>query len=211
MNQKVLYTIAILICLIFVAGCSSGPSPASQSQISSSVAPTTTPVELPVTTGTPLTANHTPSSVPSPSPVRTFIPDRTQDPLVGFQDRVLLTLDNLQGAKEGLLLTYQTGDMVRVQQKAEELSLMVRRNSELSDVPTKMDYVRLNYYDYIDQTGQFAKNFKEAADRYLASDKASATSLFQAGIMTADRADISDKRIRTFLSEHVHPVQINQT
>ncbi len=143
--------------------------------------------------------------------MRTIKPDRTQEPLVAFRDSVLLSLDNLQSAKEGLLLTYRTGDMTRVQQKADEFVLMVRRSSELSNVPTKMDFVRLNYYDYVDQTSQFAKNFKEGADRYLASDKASATSFFEAGIMASDRADISEKRIRTFLSEHVLQVQINQT
>lgn len=154
---------------------------------------------------------QTPSPGPTLSPVRTIMPDRTQEPLVAFRDTVLLSLDNLQSAKEGLLLTYRSGDMALVQQKADEFSLMVRRSSELSNVPTKMDFVRLNYYDYIDQTSQFAKNFKDGADRYLASDKASATSYFEAGIMAADRADISEKRIRTFLSEHVIQVQINQS
>nr|WP_319538299.1 hypothetical protein [uncultured Methanospirillum sp.] len=221
MNRNVLYAIVIVISLTFMAGCTSGPSPGSPSPAPSQVPSPVPSVPLVTVTGTqtpaPLMSSsdtrpvQTTSPGPSLSPVRTIMPDRTQEPLVAFRDVVLLSLDNLQSAKEGLLLTYRTGDMARVQQKAEEFSLMVRRSSELSNVPTKMDYVRLNYYDYIDQTGQYAKSFKDGADRYLASDKASATSLFEAGIMAADRADISDKRIRTFLSEHVFQVQINQT
>gem|GEM_PF-1228315 len=221
MNRNVLCAIVIIISLTFMAGCTSGPSPASTSSVPS-LEPSPTPSLAPAT----IIVTETPASVmtssdtrpvqtippePSLSPVRTIKPDRTQEPLVAFRDSVLLSLDNLQSAKEGLLLTYRTGDMTRVQQKADEFVLMVRRSSELSNVPTKMDFVRLNYYDYVDQTSQFAKNFKEGADRYLASDKASATSFFEAGIMASDRADISEKRIRTFLSEHVLQVQINQT
>ncbi|HWQ63978.1 MAG TPA: hypothetical protein VN429_06140 [Methanospirillum sp.] len=222
MTPKVLYCIVILVCLIFLAGCTSEPSPISPASNSSQTpASTLTPVE-PVhvnapETPVPMASSGTipdiknPSPVPSISPVRTVMPDWTQDPLVGFRDSIILSLDNLQSGKEGLILTYRSGDIARVQQKANEYALMVRRNSELSDVPTKMDFVRLNYYDYIDQTEQVAKNFKDGAARYLASDKASATSFFEAGIMASDRADISDKRIRTFLSEHVRQVQINQT
>lgn len=222
MNPKVLYSIVILICLVFMAGCTSESSPALPSSnsfpvVGSIVTPmqpaqvneTDTPVSA--STSSPVQNVSAPSPVPSVSPARTIMPDRTQDPLVGFRDSVILSLDNLQSSKEGLILTYRSGDIARVQQKANEYALMVRRNGELSDVPTKMDYVRLNYYDYIDQAGQVAKNFKDGADRYMASDKASATSFFEAGIMLADRADISDKRIRTFLNEHVRQVQINQT
>ncbi|WP_181391764.1 hypothetical protein [Methanospirillum lacunae] len=221
MTPKVLYSVVILIWMIFVAGCTSQPSSISPSSDSSEVLVSTiipmqpqvniTATPVPMSSPGTLPDNKTPSPVISISPVRTIVPDRTQDPLVGFRDSIILSLDNLQSGKEGLILTYRSGDINRVQQKANEYALMVRRNSELSDVPTKMDFVRLNYYDYIDQTEQVAKNFKEGAARYLSSDKASATSFFEAGIMSADRADISDKRIRTFLREHVRQVQINQT
>lgn len=222
MIPKVLCSIVILICLVFMAGCTSGPSPILPSSNSSPNAGSTiipmqpvqvneTETPVPIATSSPVQDIRATSPMPSISPVRTIMPDRTQDPLVGFRDSVILSLDNLQSAKEGLILTYRSGDISRVQQKANEYVLMVRRNSELSDVPTKMDFVRLNYYNYIDQTEQVAKNFKDGADRYLSSDKASATSFFEAGIMAADRADISDKRIRTFLSEHVRQVQVNQT
>jgi hypothetical protein len=222
MTPKVLYSIVILIGLTFMAGCTSGPSSTTLSSDSSHIpvsnqspmAPVhvnTTETPVPVLSSDTLPAIKTPSPVPSISPIQTIKLDRTQDPLVGFRDSIILSLDNLQSAKEGLILTYRSGDIARVQQKADTYALMVRRNSELSDVPTKMDFVRLNYYNYIDQTEQVARNFKDGAARYLSSDKASATSFFEAGIMAADRADISDKRIRTFLTEHVRQIQINQT
>jgi len=224
MILKELSVIIALLTLVLFAGCTSVPSQTSSSPAFSPVpdAPSQTPepvVNISITGKetpepvqlTDVLDNHSSSPVPLVQPVRTVLPDKTQNPLVAFQDTTLLTLDNLQGAKEGLILTYRTGDILRVQQKAEEYSLMIRRNSELPDTPSKMDYVRLNYYDYIEQLRQFSQSFKEGADRYIASDKASATSFFDAGIMASERADISDKRIRTFLREHVWPVQINQS
>lgn len=88
---------------------------------------------------------------------------------------------------------------------------MIRTNSVIPDIPSKMDYARMNYYEYTDQAGQFAQSFTDGANRWIASDKASANSLFDAAIMASDRADIADKRIRVFLRDHVLTVQQNQT
>lgn len=227
MLPKILPLILILFILVLAAGCSSqtalqtpsSPAPALQVQQTPPLTPvppengTVTPGKN-VVTDQPnrnFTPELTPSPVPSQKPVETLQPVRTQDPLVAFRDKTLLSLNNLQGAKEGILLTYQSGDMVRVKQKAEEYALTIRRNSEITDMPAKMDYVRLTYYEYIDQARQFAQSFRDGADRWIASDKSSANSLYDAGIMASSRADISEKRIRTFFDEHVQPIQINLT
>ena len=217
--------ILLLFILSLVAGCVQNTSPPVPVPT-----PETTPVQIqentpsePVSTvvNAPLAEQITPISpeltLIDPTPLPTSQPDvmvkqtTTPDPTVVFRDRTLLTLDNMQGAKEGVLLMYKEGDIARVKEKADAYALLIRRNSEVSGMPMKMDYVRLNFYEYTDQAGQFAQSFSDGAARWMANDKSSANSLFDAGVMASDRADIADKRIRTFLKEHVQDVQINQT
>ena len=139
-----------------------------------------------------------PVSVNTP-PITTLKPDRT----IVFRDRILFALDEMQAAKEGILLTYRAGDIERVREKSKDLSRIIRENGEISDMPSKMDYARMNYYEYTDQASQFAQSFTDGANRWIASDKASANSLFDAAVMASNRADIADKRIRTFFHDHV--------
>lgn len=130
-------------------------------------------------------------------------PTRKPDPNVIFRDRMVLTLDDMQSAKDGILASYHAGDIARVREKSIEFSKTISNKSIITDMPSKMDYVRMNYYEYIDQAGQFSQSFSDGANRWMASDKASANSLFDAAIMASDRADIADKRIRTFFRDHV--------
>jgi hypothetical protein len=151
-----------------------------------------------------------PPSQPQASNITTP-PAQKPDPSIEFRDKTLLLLDNMQAAKEGILLSYRAGDYDRVREKAKELTELIRKNSIIREIPIKMDYARMNYYEYIDQVGQFAQSCTDGANRWISSDKASANSLFDAAVMASDRADIADKRIRTFFVEHLPPVQTNQS
>lgn len=225
MISKNLLLLIILVSFALIAGCTqtspvtNTSSPLSPSSVATTVVNESSHPETishvtpaPQENQTPITSVPTLGTpLPTPEPTTLPAPVQTQDPDVEFRDRTLLALDNMNSAKEGLLLTYKSGDMDRVKAKAEELTNLIRKNDEVTDMPAKMDYVRLNYYGYIDQVSQFAETFTEGSTRWLASDKSSANSFFDAGIMASDRADISDKRIRKFFDEHVLPVQINLT
>jgi hypothetical protein len=139
---------------------------------------------------------QTPSLAPPPAPTK-------PDPLIVFRDRTILLLDELKAGKEGILAAYKSGDMVKVKDKATEYSLTIRKNAALKDVPLKMDYVKVNYHEYADRAGQFAQSFEEGATMWMTNDKNSANSLFDAGIIASERADIADKRIRVFLQDQV--------
>lgn len=225
MTDKILTLLLLISLCVIMAGCVQSPSDSDQFNINVSSPSTSEPVPQIESSE----ANHTersteelqnqtilvtPSLTPIPTPemttplpTSTITPQKTQDPNVVFMEKTLLSLDDMQAAKEGLILTYQSGDMVRLGAKARELRDLIRQNGVITGMPAKMDYVRLNYYEYTDQASQFSQTFIDGSDRWLASDKSSANSLFDAGIMAASRADIADKRIRTFFKEHVMPVQ----
>jgi hypothetical protein len=169
--------------------------------------PWITPVQS-TTTTVHQTAHPIQTTLPTqiPQPFVTPVPTRTQDPTVTFRDHILLTLDNLQVGKDGILKAHQRGDVVRVRDTAREFEQTLQRKDVLAGMPSKMDYVRVNYYEYADRAGQFAQSFEEGASRWLANDKSSANSFFDAGIIASERADIADKRIRTFLKDHVQEV-----
>ncbi len=225
MFQKIIPLLVILVSFLLFAGCvqsdlheggnsstaveGQSPVPQNDSVHSDPVSPSGTTFPSNVTEVTALPTLITP--LPTPEPTLTPSPKITQDPLVEFRDRTLLSLDDMNSAKEGLLLSYKTEDMGRVKAKSEEFSQLIRKYGQITNMPAKMDYVRLNYYEYIDQASQVAQTFTDGSTRWLASDKSSANSLFDAGVMASDRADISDKRIRKFFDEHVFPVQMNPT
>ncbi len=205
----------LFLILVFCTGCTQYSQPSSQ------------PVEIPAVqtqqsmenqTGSPA-ENNTQSlmngsaasagiTAEGVNETKTAAPITTQpttkpDPNVVFRDRMVLTLDDMQAAKDGILTSYRAGDIARVREKSLEFSRTISNKSIITDMPSKMDYVRMNYYEYVDQAGQFSQSFSDGADRWMASDKASANSLFDAAIMASDRADIADKRIRTFFRDHV--------
>ncbi|HWQ66124.1 MAG TPA: hypothetical protein VN372_04555 [Methanospirillum sp.] len=148
--------------------------------------------------------------VPSGTP---FIPPAiaTPGPLVIYRDQVLAMMAELQTAKEGLLLSYQANDITKTEEKAADLEKMIRRNAYLTDTPTKMDYIKVNWNEYIRQLTSCVQSFKDGSARWKVNDKASATSLFDAGLIAADRADIAVKHIRIFFDDHVPDVQLNST
>jgi len=226
MTSQIPSLIFILLILTLVAGCVQNtpiPSPIPTAadtpvptqtegtgeptyQDTSSPSPqTTTPV-------TPELTVITPTLLPVPEPSAPAVQQTPrQDPSVAFRDRTLFALENLQEAKNGILLLYKSGDIARMKEKADDYIVLIRKNGVITDMPKKMDYVRLNYYEYTDQAGQFAQSFSDGSTRWMANDKSSANSLFDAGVMASDRADIAEKRIQTFLKDHVQQVQINQT
>lgn len=225
MTNKMLTFILLISLCVIMAGCVQSPSEQNQPNTDLAVpspSETVLPIEPPEATeaeqsadtvqnetipGAPLITPLPTQNPATPVPTTTVSSQPTKSPNVVFMEKTLLSLDDMQGAKEGLLLTHRSGDMVRVNAKARELRDLIRKNGMITGMPAKMDYVRLNYYEYTDQASQFAQTFIDGSDRWLASDKASANSYFDAGIMAASRADIADKRIRKFFEEHVLPVQ----
>lgn len=146
------------------------------------------------------------SSTPA-LPVSTIRPD----PIVVFRDATLLSLDDLQTKKNAVLSSYRSGKIIELKEQADLYENALRRNSILPKVPTKMDYVKVSYYDYVDRASQSAQSFHNGADRWIANDKSSANAYFDAGIIASDRADIAEKRIRTFFKNYVTQVQTNLT
>ena len=225
MISRILSLLLILVILTLGAGCIQNnqvntPEPTgqavSQATVGTQAEPENMTTPVPViqpdnqSEPSPTIKQPHPYATSKPLPTNTIAtqkPDRT----IAFRDWMLLTLDDMQGAKEGIILTYRAGDIERVKVKSKELSDLIRKNGVITDMPSKMDYARMNYYEYIDQAGQFAQSFSEGANRWIASDKSSANSYFDAAMMASDRADIADKRIRTFFKEYIQPTQINQT
>lgn len=225
MTDKILTLLLLILFCIFIAGCvqapvdnnhpsTNGSSPATSEPVLQTEPSEADQIEQSADTFQNETRPVEPYLTPMPTlepatpmPTSTITPQKTQDPNVVFMEKTLLSLDDMQAAKEGLILTYQSGDMVRLGAKARELRDLIRQNGVITGMPAKMDYVRLNYYEYTDQASQFSQTFIDGSDRWLASDKSSANSYFDAGIMAASRADIADKRIRKFFEEHVMPNQ----
>lgn len=219
MISRILSLFLILVILILGAGCIQNNqmnAPESPGDADSQVTLRTLAEPENITTPVPVIqpdnqSNPSPTIIqPNPYPTSKLLPTNTiptqkPDRTITFRDWTLLTLDDMQAAKEGIILTHRAGDIERVKVKSKELSDMIRKNSVITDMPSKMDYARMNYYEYIDQAGQFAQSFTEGANRWIASDKASANSYFDAALMASDRADIADKRIRTFFKDYIQP------
>lgn len=212
----------ILLCLAFLSGCiknqeispvtpapgTQAPLPAGiQGQPEGNMTLTVQPAASPAVEQTIIKPTPTVSpSVPVPTPV-TIRPD----PTIVFRDQTIMTLDDLQAKKEAIITSYRAGDITRVKERAEEYAKTLRKKSTLAGMPQKMDYIRVSYYDYTDRADQCARSFADGADRWLANDKSSANSYFDAGIIASERADMADKRIRTFFRDYVHQVQVNQS
>jgi hypothetical protein len=217
MTYQIPVLLLILLTLALATGCVQNfhePAPAMTTAETPVPIPTSVPVEpvsqvtnalLPqeMTLPTPELTLIVPTLLPISEPTVMAQQNSTHDPVVEFRDRTLLVLDNLQESKDGVLRMYKSGDIANVKAKATDYALFIRRNNAVTNMPRKMDYVRLNYYEYTDQAGQFAQCFTDGADRWMANDKSSANSFFDAGIMASERADIADKRIRVFLKDHV--------
>ena len=137
-----------------------------------------------------------------PSISETPLPTPTADPNLAFSELVLTKLDLIQEGKKKVLSAWEAEDPALVSSLVDDLRHLIRNNNDGSTFPKKMDYVRLNYYDFIDRMSQFADNFEQAASLMERGEKSSANSYVSAGIMSGDRADISDKRIRVFLIDH---------
>lgn len=137
-----------------------------------------------------------------PNLSETPLPTPTADPNLAFSELVLTKLDLIQEGKKKVLSAWEAEDPALASSRVDELLHLIRNNNDGSTFPKKMDYVRLNYYDFIDRMSQFADNFKQAASLMERGEKSSANSYVSAGIMAGDRADISDKRIRVFLIDH---------
>ncbi len=137
-----------------------------------------------------------------PSISETPLPTPTADPNLAFRELVLTKLDLIQEGKKKVLSAWEAEDPALVSSLVDDLRHLIRNNNDGSTFPKKMDYVRLNYYDFIDRMSQFADNFEQAASLMERGEKSSANSYVSAGIMSGDRADISDKRIRVFLIDH---------
>ncbi|NLW77751.1 hypothetical protein KSK55_14260 [Methanospirillum purgamenti] len=151
------------------------------------------------------TISHTP--LPTTSPIITPEPTTpvqvpTPDPNLAFQELVITKLDLIQEGKKAVLDTWNAGDALAAQTHINELRQRIRNNNDASTFPKKMDYVRLQYYDFIDRMIQFTDNFDQAAILRNKGESGSSNSYVSAGIMAGDRADISDKKIRVFLNEH---------
>lgn len=132
------------------------------------------------------------------SPVSTPTPDKN----IQFRSQVIHNLTLLQEGKEQVLNAWQAANTSELDKSVADLRHLIRNNDDASSFPKKMDYVRLNYYDYIDRLTQFTDNFAFASERLNKGDNGSAYSYGQAGQMSGERADISEKRIITFLDDH---------
>ncbi|HOL40238.1 hypothetical protein [Methanospirillum sp.] len=200
----------VLIAGVFISGCvSNAPAPSPVSEIPA----TDVPTENPPPQGTPVVENlsEEPTVVSTqeiPTPLvttevpQTIMPTPTADPNSAFHDMVITRLDLIQEGKKKVLSAWEAADPALTGSRVEELRHAIRNNNDGSTFPKKMDYVRLNYYDFIDRMTQFADTFKEAASLMERGENGSAQSYAAAGVMAGDRADISDKRIRVFLRDH---------
>jgi len=203
MISRSIALILIMILFSLGAGCTqqyAAPVPdAGQVSSSGAIPPVQgagndTPVSGPSNSPVPVQTAIIPDPEPVSPAVSPGVPNLSVKPdkNVEFRDRLLLALDNLQASKEGIITSYRAGEYARVTEKTRELSDLIRNKEIISDMPSKMDYARMNYFEYTDQAGQFAQSFSEGATRWLASDKSSANPFFEAGIMASDRADIAD-------------------
>mgnify|MGYP000955115858 CR=1 FL=1 len=205
------YSLLLLVCIVgvFIAGCLQEAPPVPMI----SPTPTTLPAIAPQTQtqeipkeenqstepiqAAPVTVPPTHTAIPTPQ-----ITAGPTDPNRAFRDLVITKLDLMQDGKKAVLAAWDADDPTQAQSKIQELYHLIRNNNDASSFPKKMDYVRLNYYDYIDRMTQCAENFKQAAEMRERGENGSAQSYASAGIIAGDRADISDKRIRTFLRDH---------
>jgi hypothetical protein len=218
--------VAVIIFFIMITcacGCiQNQTSPGSEKGFSDAVPATMIPVSETITPipteSTNQTENISPALLenitrpapvvsPSQSPVvsqhETPFAPPVPDKNVAFRDMVLPMIDLMQNAKAGVLLSGEAGDPGAIENKTRELSVMIRNNAGLKDVPRKMDYVLVNYHEYIDQMTQFTSSYASAAERLKAGDPASSRSYQDAGKIASDRADIAVKRITVFFEEHL--------
>ena len=204
-----LYPVIALVLLagIFITGCVQQVPPSNQ-EIPPTEDVITTPSpaledELINQSEEPVLADKTKDIIP----VRTLIEDTplpapTQDPNLAFRDLVHGKLDLIQEGKNKVISAWKAEDPALTGSLVADLRHDIRNNNDASTFPKKMDYVRVNYYDFIDRMIQFADNFGQAASLTERGENSSAHSYVSAGIMAGDRADISDKRIRVFLRDH---------
>jgi hypothetical protein len=219
------YPLVILLILVMIcisAGCLKeqepgliNPAPGNQNDVdlaNQSLSKDATVNQTAVQTTTP-TQVQTPIMPVQTVAARTLPPltPIRQDPVIVFRDQTVLILDNLQAKKEGVLRSYRLGNYTQVKLRAEDFKMTLRRESTLENVPSKMDYIRVSYYDYIDRAGQCAESFAKGADRWLVNDTNSANSYCEAGIIASERADIADKRMRTFFRDYVQQAQVNRS
>ena len=204
-----LYPVIALVLLagIFITGCVQQVPPSNQE---------IPPTEVVITTPSPALEGELINQYEEPAladetediiPVRTLIEDiplpaPTQDPNLAFRDLVHGKLDLIQEGKDKVLSAWKAEDPALTSSLVADLRHIIRNNNDASTFPKKMDYVRVNYYDFIDRMIQFADNFGQAASLMERGESGSANSYVAAGIMAGDRADISDKRIRVFLRDH---------
>lgn len=206
------YSIMILVLFagVLLAGC------VQQAPVTP-VGPEVPVIEIPTTEPTLAVEEEMVNQTPEPVPVKEPdlpetqvqpvitekpLPTPTADPNLAFRDLVLTKLDLIQEGKKKVLSAWEAEDPALTSSRVDDLRHLIRNNNDGSTFPKKMDYVRLNYYDFIDRMTQFADNFKQAASLMERGEKSSANSYVSAGIMAGDRADISDKRIRVFLIDH---------
>ncbi|MDD3573703.1 hypothetical protein [Methanospirillum sp.] len=199
--------VLVLFAAILITGCVQ-QSPSINNEITDTEVIVTTPVpvvedepdiqlEEPVQVSEP----DTPVPVMTPMEEKT-VPTPVSDPNLAFRDLVHGKLDLIQEGKEAVLSAWEAEDPVLTASLVEDLHHLIRNNNDASTFPKKMDYVRVNYYDFIDRMIQFTDNFGQAASLMEKGEESSANSYVAAGIMAGDRADISDKRIRVFLRDH---------
>jgi hypothetical protein len=119
----------------------------------------------------PVTVPPTHTAIPTPQ-----ITAGPTDPNRAFRDLVITKLDLMQDGKKAVLAAWDADDPTQAQSKIQELYHLIRNNNDASSFPKKMDYVRLNYYDYIDRMTQCAENFKQAAEMRERGENGSAQS-----------------------------------
>ncbi|MDD1724839.1 MAG: hypothetical protein LUQ07_06900 [Methanospirillum sp.] len=193
---------------IFLAGCIQTPHTPSSESIAD--IPNNTSPDLQATATrdqvTPANLSEKPEQNITPavtvmetrSPIATPTPDKN----IRFRSQVIQNLTALQEGKEQVLNNWKSANTTELDQSVANLRHLIRNNNDAGSFPKKMDYVRLNYYDYIDRLTQFADNFALASERRNKGDNGSAYSYEKAGEMSGERADISEKRIITFLDDH---------
>lgn len=154
------------------------------------------------------TQNVTPSRTIPPTGEVTTIPEvistvALPDKNAAFRDTVMPMISLMQEKKNVVTALNSDTDGAVIIKKVLVLSDMINANQRLTDVPKKMDFVKVSYDDYIDQMTQVVNNYKAAAERLTAGDKASAKSYFDAGIIASDRADMAVKKIEVFFRDHI--------